>query len=56
MENIAEINPGELAAAIALTVLVLFIVVPGLLVAIGKGCFGKKHREEKKDDQSQFGR
>jgi len=49
MENIAEINPAELTAAIMVTALVLFIVVPGLIVAIGKGCFGKKHREGKKD-------
>jgi len=56
MQNVAKINPAELAAAIMVTVLVLFIVVPGLIVAIGKGCFGRKHREEKEDDQSQFRR
>jgi len=48
-------DKAELAAGILLTVLVAVIVVPGLILAIIQGCFGKRRsRKEKEDGQGLF--
>jgi len=43
------IDKVELAAGILLTALVVVIVVPGLIVAIIQGCFGKRRPRKEKE-------